>query len=466
MMPALGGRAVAAACCAARIARAVSPAALERAGHHARPAAPPRAAPPRARPARARSSSSRTPFCRPARTPEAFAVVRPCRTRITVAMPRRLYWRRPCLAWARDRRQRALPRRHPGRRGLRRARPRRGARAGPRRRRLRVGRPARARAQASWTTSPRRSGCTRWPSRTRSTPTSGPSSSGTRTACSWSSRRSGTSTRTTPSRPARSTCSSGRDFVVTRPARRGLRAAAARLDLEAERGVLAHGPSAVVYAVCDTVVDGYEVVDGARGRRRRGRGVGLLPEPGPRTRRGSTSSSARSRRCAARCCPCASRCGRFASGIGARHRRRTAAPFFRDVADHLIRCAETIDDLDGLLSTAFDAHLARISVQQNEDMRKISAGAALVAVPTLIAGDLRDELRPHARAGLAVRLPVGAAGHGARRRRRPVAASSRGPAGCSPSGQAASTPAPAAPASGCRARSGRARTAGRSACET
>ncbi len=39
-----------------------------------------------------------------------------------------------------------------------------------------------------------------------------------------------------------------------------------------------------------------------------------------------------------------------------------------------------------LLSTAFDAHLARISVQQNEDMRKISAGAALVVVPTLIAG--------------------------------------------------------------------------------
>ena len=39
-----------------------------------------------------------------------------------------------------------------------------------------------------------------------------------------------------------------------------------------------------------------------------------------------------------------------------------------------------------LLSTAFEAHLARISVQQNNDMRKISAGAALVVVPTLIAG--------------------------------------------------------------------------------
>ena len=39
-----------------------------------------------------------------------------------------------------------------------------------------------------------------------------------------------------------------------------------------------------------------------------------------------------------------------------------------------------------MLSAAFEAHLARISVQQNEDMRKISAGIGLVAVPTLIAG--------------------------------------------------------------------------------
>ena len=48
--------------------------------------------------------------------------------------------------------------------------------------------------------------------------------------------------------------------------------------------------------------------------------------------------------------------------------------------------SETIESLDGLLSTAFDAHLARISVQQNEDMRKISAWVAIAAVGTLVAG--------------------------------------------------------------------------------
>ena len=63
-----------------------------------------------------------------------------------------------------------------------------------------------------------------------------------------------------------------------------------------------------------------------------------------------------------------------------------AAPFFRDVADHLLRVSESIETLDSLLSTAFDAHLAQISVQQNEDMRKISAWVAIAAVGTLVAG--------------------------------------------------------------------------------
>jgi magnesium transporter len=76
---------------------------------------------------------------------------------------------------------------------------------------------------------------------------------------------------------------------------------------------------------------------------------------------------------------------KFAMGIDERISAETAT-YFRDVADHLHRVSEVIDSLDVLLSTAFDAHLARISVQQNEDMRKISAGAALVVVPTLIAG--------------------------------------------------------------------------------
>jgi len=63
-----------------------------------------------------------------------------------------------------------------------------------------------------------------------------------------------------------------------------------------------------------------------------------------------------------------------------------AGPYFRDVADHLARVADTIDSLDSLLSTAFESHTAQISIQQNDDMRRISAAVGLVAAPTLVAG--------------------------------------------------------------------------------
>jgi magnesium transporter len=52
----------------------------------------------------------------------------------------------------------------------------------------------------------------------------------------------------------------------------------------------------------------------------------------------------------------------------------------------VVRVDEVIDSLDALLSTAFDAHLARISVDQNEDMRKISAWVAIAGVMTVVAG--------------------------------------------------------------------------------
>ena len=61
-----------------------------------------------------------------------------------------------------------------------------------------------------------------------------------------------------------------------------------------------------------------------------------------------------------------------------------AGPYFRDVADHLNRVAETIDSLDSLLSTAFEAHIAQISIQQNDDMRRISAAAGLIVAPTVV----------------------------------------------------------------------------------
>ncbi|HEX8496764.1 MAG TPA: magnesium/cobalt transporter CorA [Actinomycetales bacterium] len=63
-----------------------------------------------------------------------------------------------------------------------------------------------------------------------------------------------------------------------------------------------------------------------------------------------------------------------------------ARHFFRDVSDHLMRVADHVESYDRLLGDILSAHLTRVSVQQNADMRTISAWVAIAAVPTMIAG--------------------------------------------------------------------------------
>ncbi|MGK8522338.1 magnesium and cobalt transport protein CorA [Nocardia asteroides] len=60
--------------------------------------------------------------------------------------------------------------------------------------------------------------------------------------------------------------------------------------------------------------------------------------------------------------------------------------YLRDVAEQHAAVAERINDFDEALSALISAALARIGVQQNTDMRKISAWVAIAAVPTMIAG--------------------------------------------------------------------------------
>jgi magnesium transporter len=147
--------------------------------------------------------------------------------------------------------------------------------------------------------------------------------------------------------------------------------------------VLAHGPSAVVYAVCDAVVDRYEEVAAAvqidvdevetsvfsTERTNDAARIYILKRELAEMRRAVM--------------PLKEPMNKFAAGsVHGVH--SDAGPYFRDVADHLSRVGEAIDTLDSLLSTAFDAHIAQISIQQNDDMRRISAAVGLIAAPTLI----------------------------------------------------------------------------------
>ena len=61
-------------------------------------------------------------------------------------------------------------------------------------------------------------------------------------------------------------------------------------------------------------------------------------------------------------------------------------PYFRDVADHAARVSEQVDGFASLLASVLQANLTQVSIRQNEDMRRISAWVAIIAVPTMVAG--------------------------------------------------------------------------------
>jgi magnesium transporter len=155
-----------------------------------------------------------------------------------------------------------------------------------------------------------------------------------------------------------------------------------RARLEAQPDLLRHGPAAVLYAVADAVVDGHlavadrveddvDEIEGQVFAARVGRDVGgvyqfkrevlefrraVVPLVGP------------------------------LEDLRAAPEMATFADELRDVDDHLQRVAEQVAGFDELLNALLGSQLARVSVQQNDDMRKISAWVAIAAVPTMLAG--------------------------------------------------------------------------------
>lgn len=64
----------------------------------------------------------------------------------------------------------------------------------------------------------------------------------------------------------------------------------------------------------------------------------------------------------------------------------TIRPYYRDVHDHVIHVNESIDILRDQLTAAFETNLLLASNRQSEVMRQLAAWAAILAVPTAIAG--------------------------------------------------------------------------------
>ena len=177
----------------------------------------------------------------------------------------------------------------------------------------------------------------------------------------------------------------GRDYVIT--VRHGQHTALAglRQQMESQRELLCLGPAAVLYAVADLVVDTFVEVAGA-------------VEDDVDELEASVFSPERT------------------DDIGRLYQlkrellqlRRAVSPlevplqklaerqvdvvpapmrsYFRDVQDHAIRVRDQVAAQDELLTSILQASLARTQMADNEDMRKISAYAGIIAVPTAIAG--------------------------------------------------------------------------------
>jgi magnesium transporter len=65
---------------------------------------------------------------------------------------------------------------------------------------------------------------------------------------------------------------------------------------------------------------------------------------------------------------------------------RHAHPYFRDVFDHSTILLDRIDTLREMLKAVVDSKMLMSAMKQNEVMRQLAAWAAMLAVPTAIAG--------------------------------------------------------------------------------
>ncbi|MEU2118963.1 magnesium and cobalt transport protein CorA [Streptomyces sp. NPDC016459] len=180
----------------------------------------------------------------------------------------------------------------------------------------------------------------------------------------------------------------GDSFVVTVRHGEGAPLAEVRRRLEADPELLKHGPTAVLYAVSDAIVDHYLDVAGELQVDLEELEADVFAptggNPGNTAERIYTAKRQvlEFRRASG---PLAGPLARLTAGsVPFVHER--AQPFFRDVNDHLLRSNEQVEGLDRLLSDVLSAHLAQMGVRQNDDMRKISAWAAMAAVPTMVAG--------------------------------------------------------------------------------
>jgi magnesium transporter len=178
----------------------------------------------------------------------------------------------------------------------------------------------------------------------------------------------------------------GRDHVIS--VRRGTRQGFAdvRRRCEEEPELLRHGPAYVLYALMDTVVDRYfPVLDQLKEEIEEIEERIFAGETTPaniETLYGLKRKLIMLEHASA---PLLEVTGKLHGGRVPPTCMRLQ-DYFRDVYDHLLRLKQSIDSLRDMVTTAMSVNLSLITMHENEVVKRLAAYAALVAVPTLIAG--------------------------------------------------------------------------------
>jgi magnesium transporter len=158
-----------------------------------------------------------------------------------------------------------------------------------------------------------------------------------------------------------------------------------RLQSEKDPELMQHGPASVLHAIVDRIVDDYEpVLRGVEDDIEEVEEEAFSPD--------RTNPAARiyhlKREVLDLHRATAPLIGPLEHLAGAEHRYIPAElrSYFRDVCDHAIRTNETVENFREMLNSVLGANLTQVTVRQNDDVRKISAWVAILAVPTMIAG--------------------------------------------------------------------------------
>jgi len=177
----------------------------------------------------------------------------------------------------------------------------------------------------------------------------------------------------------------GHDYIITVRHGEASSLAGAREALESDPARLRCGPSAALHAILDRVVDDYiPAIEGLEND------IDEVEEQLFSDRRANLAQRIyrlqrevlEFRRAVA---PLVDPVDRLARGHYHQVHPEIRA-YFNDVNDHLIRSRDQLDQMRDLLAGSLQANLAQVGVRQNEDMRRISAWVAIIAVPTAIAG--------------------------------------------------------------------------------